>query len=237
MKNDDDRRKAGADPGEGTMIRLAAAGLAALLMSCAAAFAEPRVALFSGSGRRASARCRRRAGRYGLVHRAASGRARHPRSEDRQGRADQARPKASPHGVIAGPDGAAWITETGQNAIVRVDPKSKEVKLFPLPKGFESANLNTATSTRAACSGSPARAAFMAASIRRAARSTRGRRRRATAPTASRRTPAGEVWYVSLAGDHSPARYRDRRRDRDRSAASRASGRAASGRTPRACCG
>src|SRR5437016_8596043 len=49
-------------------------------------------------------------------------------------------PKASPHGVIVGPDGAAWVTEGGQNAIARVDPKSKAVKLYPLPKGFESAN-------------------------------------------------------------------------------------------------
>ena len=47
--------------------------------------------------------------------------------------------------MIAGPDGAAWITESGQNAIARVDPKSREVKLFALPKGFEKANLNTAT--------------------------------------------------------------------------------------------
>src|SRR3954469_19833201 len=51
--------------------------------------------------------------------------------------------KAAPHGVIVGPDGAAWITEGGQNAIARVDPQSREVKLFPLPKGFENANLNT----------------------------------------------------------------------------------------------
>jgi virginiamycin B lyase len=27
---------------------------------------------------------------------------------------------SSPHGVIAGPDGAAWLTDGGQNAIVRV---------------------------------------------------------------------------------------------------------------------
>lgn len=52
---------------------------------------------------------------------------------------------AAPHGVIVGPDGAAWITEGGQNAIVRVDPITKTVKLFPLPKQFSDANLNTAT--------------------------------------------------------------------------------------------
>ena len=52
-------------------------------------------------------------------------------------------PGAAPHGVIVGPDGAAWLTEGGQNAIARVDPKTKEVKLFPLPKEFRNANLNT----------------------------------------------------------------------------------------------
>ena len=29
-----------------------------------------------------------------------------------------------------------------------------------------------------------------------------GRRRRAAVPTASPTTPAGEIWYASLAGDH-----------------------------------
>ncbi len=54
-------------------------------------------------------------------------------------------PGAAPHGVIVGPDGAPWITEGGQNAIARVDPVTLEVKLFPLPKEFGYANLNTAT--------------------------------------------------------------------------------------------
>ena len=30
---------------------------------------------------------------------------------------------SSPHGVVAGPDGAVWLTDGGQNAIVRVDPR------------------------------------------------------------------------------------------------------------------
>src|SRR5215510_16447796 len=36
-------------------------------------------------------------------------------------------PGAAPHGVIVGPDGNAWLTEGGQNAIARVDAKSREV--------------------------------------------------------------------------------------------------------------
>jgi len=53
---------------------------------------------------------------------------------------------SAPHGVIVGPDDAPWITDGGLNAIVRVDPKTEEVKIFPFPGGSQQyANLNTAT--------------------------------------------------------------------------------------------
>ena len=50
--------------------------------------------------------------------------------------------------MIVGPDGAAWVTEGGQNAIARVDPATRAVKLFPLPKERRNANLNTASFDR-----------------------------------------------------------------------------------------
>lgn len=50
-----------------------------------------------------------------------------------------------PHGVIVGPDGAPWVTDGGLNAIVRVDPESLVVDVFPLPEQRPNANLNTAT--------------------------------------------------------------------------------------------
>ena len=37
---------------------------------------------------------------------------------------------SSPHGVIAGPDGAPWLTDGGQNAIVRVDPRTRAVLIL-----------------------------------------------------------------------------------------------------------
>ena len=40
---------------------------------------------------------------------------------------------------------APWITDGGLNAIVRVDPASDAVTVFPLPADRPNANLNTAT--------------------------------------------------------------------------------------------
>jgi virginiamycin B lyase len=52
---------------------------------------------------------------------------------------------SAPHGVIVGPDEAPWITDGGLNAIVRVDPMTKNVTVFRLPENTGNANLNTAT--------------------------------------------------------------------------------------------
>lgn len=51
---------------------------------------------------------------------------------------------SAPHGVIVGPDDAAWITDGGLNAIVRVDAATEEVTVYPLPGSAPRANLNTA---------------------------------------------------------------------------------------------
>ena len=50
---------------------------------------------------------------------------------------------SSPHGVIQGPDKAAWITDSGQNAIVRVGWPDRKVQVMRLPPGTAYANLNT----------------------------------------------------------------------------------------------
>ena len=54
-------------------------------------------------------------------------------------------PRSAPHGVIVGPDGAAWITDGGQNAIVRVDPATHAARVWPLPADTGYTNLNTLT--------------------------------------------------------------------------------------------
>ncbi len=52
---------------------------------------------------------------------------------------------SAPHGVIVGRDGAPWLTDSGLNAIVHVDPNTREVRRWPLPEDAANANLNTAT--------------------------------------------------------------------------------------------
>src|SRR5262249_49047601 len=51
--------------------------------------------------------------------------------------------RSAPPGRLNGPDGAAWVTDGGLNAIVRVDPATREVKTWKLPKDRANANLNT----------------------------------------------------------------------------------------------
>jgi virginiamycin B lyase len=42
---------------------------------------------------------------------------------------------AAPHGVITGPDGAAWVTDQGLDAIVRVTPGDFDIDVFEAPNG------------------------------------------------------------------------------------------------------
>ena len=111
-------------------------------------------------------------------------------------------PGAAPHGVIVGPDGNAWLTEGGQNAIARVDAATKEVKLYPLPAAFARANLNTLVFDKSGIvwftgqNGIHGRVDPKSGKVD-AWSSPRGR-----GPYGITVTPAGEVWYASLAGDH-----------------------------------
>lgn len=109
---------------------------------------------------------------------------------------------ARPHGVIVGPDGAPWITDGGLNAIVRVDPATEEVKLFPLPESTGYANLNTATfDLQGICwftgqSGIYGRVDPQSGELR-VFEAPRGR-----GPYGICTTPDGNVYYASLAGSY-----------------------------------
>lgn len=109
---------------------------------------------------------------------------------------------SSPHGVIVGPDGAAWVTDSGQNAIVRVDPATRAVKVFPLPDGTPYANLNTAAFDGNGVLWWTGQSGYYG-SVNpktgevRAIEAPRGR-----GPYGITATPKGEIYYVSLAGNH-----------------------------------
>ena len=108
--------------------------------------------------------------------------------------------RSSPHGVIQGPDKAAWITDGGQNAIVRVAWPSREQRVFAMPPETPYANLNTCAfdgdgdlwfTGQAGVVGKVAVKTGVV-SVRDA---PRGR-----GPYGICATPAGEVWWCSLAG-------------------------------------
>jgi len=109
---------------------------------------------------------------------------------------------SAPHGVIVGPDGAAWVTDGGQNAIVRVDPATRAVKVFPLPAGTPYANLNTAAFDSNGVLWWTGQSGYYG-SVNpktgevRAMEAPRGR-----GPYGITATPKGEIYYVSLAGNH-----------------------------------
>ncbi len=122
----------------------------------------------------------------------ATGRTRHIRLGDR----------SAPHGVIVGPDGAPWITDGGLNAIVRVDPGTGQVQRFPLPERTGHANLNTATFDGRGVlwfTGQSGIYGRLTPATRRleVLGAPRGR-----GPYGIATTPAGVVYFASLAGSY-----------------------------------
>jgi virginiamycin B lyase len=107
---------------------------------------------------------------------------------------------SAPHGVIPGPDKAAWITDGGQGAIVRVGWPDRSVRVFALPAGTPYANLNTASFDHdgdlwfTGQSGVVGKLAVKSGSVTvKDAPNGRG-------PYGICTTPQGDVWWCSLAG-------------------------------------
>jgi virginiamycin B lyase len=111
-------------------------------------------------------------------------------------------PGAAPHGVIVGPDGAPWLTEGGQNAIARVDPKTRAVALFRLPSDFAGANLNTAVFDKSGVLWFTGQAGIYGRVVPASAKVDAWHAPRGRGAYGITVTPAGEVWYVSLASGY-----------------------------------
>ncbi|OFZ72841.1 MAG: lyase [Betaproteobacteria bacterium RBG_16_64_9] len=109
---------------------------------------------------------------------------------------------SSPHGVIFGPDGAAWVTDGGLNAIVRVDPKTRAVKNYPLPPGTDYANLNTAAFDGKGMLWFTGQGGYYGRVDPRTGDVKVWEAPRGRGAYGITATPAGEVYYASLAGSH-----------------------------------
>jgi virginiamycin B lyase len=111
-------------------------------------------------------------------------------------------PGSAPHGVIVGPDGAPWITDGGLNAIVRVDPRTRRIRRFPLPTSSGYANLNTATFDRHGVLWFTGQSGIYGRVDPRSGKVRVFRAPRGEGPYGITTTPAGDVYYASLAGSY-----------------------------------
>lgn len=109
---------------------------------------------------------------------------------------------SQPHGVIIGPDGAAWVTDSGLNAIVRVDPATEEVKPFPLPSETPNINMNTAAFDGTGILWFTGQSGYYGSVDPATEKVTVWEAPRGRGPYGIDATPAGRIFYVSLAGNH-----------------------------------
>lgn len=107
---------------------------------------------------------------------------------------------SAPHGVIVGPDEAAWLTDGGLNAIVRVDAESFEVTTFPLDG--PNANLNTATFDHDGILWFTGQNGVVGRLNPESGEIVTQEAPGGRGPYGITTTPDGDVWYASLAGSY-----------------------------------
>jgi virginiamycin B lyase len=109
---------------------------------------------------------------------------------------------SAPHGVIVGPDEAPWITDGGLNAIVRVDPITKNVTVYSLPKNTENANLNTASFDHKGILWFTGQSGIYGRLDPNTGKMGVCEAPRGNGPYGISTTPGGHVYFVSLAGSY-----------------------------------
>jgi virginiamycin B lyase len=109
-------------------------------------------------------------------------------------------PHSAPHGVIQGPDKAAWITDGGQQAIVRVGWPDRAVRLFPLPEGAPYANLNTCAFDGDGDVWFTGQSGVIGKVAVKTGKTTAWDAPRGRGPYGICSTPKGDIWWASLAG-------------------------------------
>ena len=108
---------------------------------------------------------------------------------------------SAPHGVIIAPDGAPWLTDGGLNAMVRVDPKNRSVQVFRLPSEFPAANLNTAVVDKQGIVWFTGQSGVYGRVDPKTGKVDAWKAPKGYGPYGITVTPAGQVWYCSLASD------------------------------------
>lgn len=109
---------------------------------------------------------------------------------------------SAPHGVILGPDNAPWITDGGLNAIVRVDPATDKVDVYPLPAEHSNANLNTAVFDQNGVLWFTGQNGVYGKLDPRVGQVEAWSAPRGRGPYGITVTPNGDIYYASLAGSH-----------------------------------
>jgi virginiamycin B lyase len=127
------------------------------------------------------------------------------RLDPRTGRLERVKlgEKSAPHGVIIGPDDAPWFTDGGQNAIVRVDPVTLAVKVWPLPpERMPYTNLNTAAFDGKGRIWFTGQNGIYGRLDPRSGEMKVWDAPKGRGPYGITGTPKGDIWFVSLAGSY-----------------------------------
>jgi virginiamycin B lyase len=107
---------------------------------------------------------------------------------------------SSPHGVVQGPDKAAWVTDGGQNAIVRVSWPERKVQSFAVRQSTHFANLNTCAFDSDGDLWFTGQGGYVGKVAVKSGQVTLRPAPRGRGPYGICATPAGEIWWCSLAG-------------------------------------
>jgi len=107
---------------------------------------------------------------------------------------------SAPHGVIQGPDKAAWITDGGQQAIVRVGWPDRSVRVFALAPGTPYANLNTCAFDADAQLWFTGQSGVIGRLAPDSGKITLWDAPHGRGPYGICSTPSGAIWWASLAG-------------------------------------
>ncbi len=107
---------------------------------------------------------------------------------------------SSPHGVTAAADGAPFLTDGGQNAIVRVDAKTRATRVWKLPEDSGYTNLNTAIFDRSGVLWFTGQSGIYGRLDPKTGDMKTFDAPKGRGPYGMHATPGGTVYYASLAG-------------------------------------